>query len=446
MKKLFRVGYLWSGDSEIGVLEDAFLLIENDIILALGPWKSRPRSLKDRKFLDFRSHAVMPGMINLHSHLAMSLFRGFGENVELQTWLNDFIFPAEKKWVGPQMVRAGTELSLCESIRSGVSFVTDMYYHPEVSSKLIEDFGLRGIVGVSFFDGGGFDTQSLEESFVKARRLHRSLQKNSKVQMTLAPHAPYTCSVATLKATAALAQELQCGVMIHTAETKKELVDIKRQTGLSPVALLDQVGLLRSRFALLAHSIWLEDSDYRLLARPQVSCVLNTKCNAKISSGFPHVATLKATHVRWVLGTDGPSTNNTLDLFSEMSFLMKTQRLQSGVLTELSPRDLLESCTIRAAEAIQMQDQIGSLRPGKQADLVFLNLAAPHHRPLIDLEASLVFSARASDVTDVYVAGRCLLERQKLKGIAEPRILKTAQDFAEKMMRDLQRKKSLSSR
>jgi len=203
--------------------------------------------------------------------------------------------------------------------------------------------------------------------------------------------------------------------MIHTAETKKELADIKRQTGLSPVALLDQTGILKAKFALLAHCVWLEDSDFKILARPNVSSVLNAKSNAKLASGFPPISKMKASKVRWVLGTDGPASNNTLDLFSEMDFIARTNRLITGSLTDLTPQDIIEAVTIRSAEAIGMGGKIGSLTPGKQADFILIDGSGYHMQPISDLSASLVFSGRAADVTHVFVDGRCLMESRRLK-------------------------------
>ncbi len=414
MSKLFRVGHLWSGDSEIGILEDAFLHIEKDKILDVGTWKDRPRK-KSLKVTELKKHIAMPGMINLHGHLAMTLFRGLGETADLHSWLFDFIFPAEKKQVSANFVKEGTKLALLESIRAGVTFVTDMYFYSEVVAKLIEESGMRGIVGRSYFEQGAYDSKGLDDSFEKSKSFIKKTKRMKHVIGVLAPHAPYTCSVETLKRTAALAQELDCGVMIHTSETSKELVDIKRQTGVSPVALLDQTGILKAKFALLAHCVWLEDSDFRILARPNISCVLNTKCNAKLASGFPPVTKMKASKVRWVLGTDGPASNNSLDLFSEMDFITRTNRLVTGSLTDLTPQDVLEAVTIRSAEAIGMNDQIGSLTPGKRADFILIDGSGYHMQPIRDLSASLVFSGRAADVTHVFVDGKCLMDDRKIK-------------------------------
>jgi len=414
MTKLYRVGHLWSGDSSIGILQDAFLLVEKDKIAAVGHWKDRPKK-KSIKISEHKKHIAMPGMINLHGHLAMTLFRGLGETADLHSWLFDYIFPAEKKQVSAAFVKSGTTLALKESLRAGVTLVTDMYFYSEVVAKLIEDFGMRGIVGRSYFEQGAYDSKDLEDSFEKSRSFIKKTKRMKRVIGVLAPHAPYTCSVDTLKKTAQLASELDCGIMIHTSETKKELADIKRQTGVSPVALLDQTGILKAKFALLAHCVWLEDSDFKILARPNVSCVLNPKCNAKLASGFPPVSTMKASKVRWVLGTDGPASNNSLDLFSEMDFIARTNRLITGSLTDLTPQDILEAVTIRSAEAIGLGDQIGSLTPGKQADFILIDGSGYHMQPIRDLSASLVFSGRAADVTHVYVDGLCLMDSKKLK-------------------------------
>ncbi len=439
MRQLFRLGRLWSGDPEIGQIRDAFLLTDGDKIEALGEWKHRPRAKKFRLIeKNFKSHACLPGMINLHGHLAMTLLKGLGENVELHSWLHDYIFPAEKKWVTPQMVKVGTELALCESIRAGVTLVTDMYYYSEVSAKLIDAYGLRGLIGRSFFEEGGWDVKNLDESLTKSKKLIKGLKRNKRLEGILAPHAPYTCSVQTLKQTAELAKELDCGVMIHTSETKKELVDIKRQTGVSPVALLDQTGILnKARYTLAIHSVWLEDSDFRILARPNVSCIINARCNSKIASGFPPISKMKAAKVRFALGTDSAVTNNTLDLFSEMDFLVRANRLMTGSFSEITGHDLLLACTLRAAEAIGLSDRIGSLRPQKQADFILVDLNQAHLQPCEDLESTLVFGARASDVTHSFVAGKPLMINREIKVCREQKVLREAEEMAAKIWTSL---------
>lgn len=410
---LVRAGWMWTGDRQLGSLRDSYLLVDKEKIAGVGPWKDRPRrkSLKEK---DYSTGIVMPGLFNLHGHLAMTLLKGLGETAELQTWLDQYIFPVEKKMMSRQFVADGTELACFESVRAGVSFVTDMYYFGDASAKVIERFGLRALIGCGYFDQGGWDTKSLDESFSRAKKLAQKFKKHPRIQVALAPHAPYTCSVRTLKETAQLAKDLDVGVMIHTAETKKELTDIKRQTGVTPVGILEQTGILKSKFSLLAHSIWLEDHDLQVLARPSITCVLNSKCNAKIASGFPPVGKMKASRVRWALGTDSAATNNSLDLFSEMNFLARTHRLLSGQLSEITPRDLLEAATIRAAEAVGLQHQTGSLTPGKSADFIVLDAQAAHLIPLRDLEAGLVFSARSSDVVSHFIGGKALMDHRKL--------------------------------
>jgi len=423
VKKIFRSQSLVTCNADHAVFDDAFLAIDGSKIVDVGPWKKRPRSFRIE---DTGSSLIMPGLLNLHTHLPMTLFRGMAEDVELQTWLEKFIFPAEKKFLSPSFVRLGTQLAACELIRHGITYIADMYFYENEIAKVLDQAGLRGLLGQTFFDAGGFDSKSLEESFRLTKKLKKQLKNHPRLAPALAPHAPYTCSLETLKATAQFAKEEALPIHIHIAETKKELGDLKRQTGLSPVRILKETGILEAPFVLSAHTIWLEDHDFSILREHPVTAIVNPQSNAKLGSGVAPIRKFLNNRVRFAFGTDGAASNNRVDIFSEMNLMAKLYRLQESEMSRLTCADILDRATRFAAEAVGESHRLGSLEPGKEADFIVIDLQKPHLQPFTNAYHHLIYSAQASDVESVYVAGRCLMKNRKIKSLHETKIFREA--------------------
>lgn len=421
MKKVFRTRSLVTCNEAHEVFDDAFLAVDGSKIVDLGPWKKRPRSFRVE---ETGNSLMMPGLLNLHTHLPMTMFRGLAEDVELQTWLEKFIFPVEKKFLSPSFVKLGTELAACELIRNGTTYVADMYFYENEIAKVLDQAGLRGLLGQSFFDAGGFDSKNLEESFERAKKLKKQLKNHSRLAAALAPHAPYTCSLESLRATADLAKEERLPIHIHIAETKKELADLKRQTGFSPVRILKETGILEAPFVLSAHSIWLEDHDFSIFKDHAMTAVINPQSNAKLGSGIAPVRKFLSNQVSFAFGTDGAASNNRVDIFSEMNLMAKLYRLKEAEMASFTCAQILDRATRLAAKAVGEGHRIGSLEPEKEADFILLDLKSPHLQPFTNAYHHLIYSAAASDVHSVYVAGRCLMKNRKLKTLQESKIFR----------------------
>ena len=434
--KLFHARALVTSNEKHEVFDDAFLAIEEDKILDCGPWKKHPQS-KSFSIEELPHGMIAPGLFNLHTHLPMSLLKGIVEDVNLHSWLFDTIFPTEEKWVSPHFVRVGAELALCECIRSGVTYVGDMYYYCDEIASAVDQAGLRGMIAKSIFDHGGMDTKSLDESLEVAIRLHKKFLTHPRIQIALAPHAPYTCSPDTLRRASMIAKELNLPMMIHLAETKKEADDIQKKWGQSPTEYLEKSGLLNSKNVLLAHSIWLEDSDYKLLSKPNITCVLNPQSNAKLGSGLPPVNKMIDRGVRFAMGTDGSASNNNLDIFSELNFFSKAHHLVVGDLKSLPGPRLFDAATRKAAEAVGLGKELGSLEAGKQADFIVIDLKTPHLTPLTHPYSHLIYSVQGPDVQDLYVAGKCLMKNRKIRSLDEENILKKAEHLWKQIARGL---------
>lgn len=434
MQRVFRAQHLVTSNAKHEVFEDAFLAIDGKKILDVGPWKKRPRKLP---VTDCSFGMICPGLFNLHTHLPMSLLRGVAEDLDFQSWLFKFIIPIETKWVRPDFVRVGSELALCEAIRNGVTFVSEMYYFESEIADAIDRMGMRGFAGHHIWDMEARDWPTPEQAFESVRKLSKRFKDHPRVLLGIAPHAPYTCSEKTLKTSAALAKELNLNMMIHLSESKKEFDDMMAQHKMSPTEFIAKAGLLDVKNILLAHSVWMNEKDFSLLSRPNVSVVLNPQCNAKLGSGTAPITAYLEKGIRVTLGTDGAASNNNTDIFEEMSFISKLHHLTEKNMTGLPGPKVFDFATRHAAEALGLGDRLGSLEPGKEADFIVIDLRTPHLTPMTHPYAHLIYSVRGPDVDSVYVAGKCLMRAKKILVADEKKIIDRAQVFWKKIRRSL---------
>lgn len=408
MKKIFRAQHLVTSNKKHDVFKDAFLAIDGKTIVDVGPWKKRPRG-RSFKVVDASYGMITPTLFNLHTHLPMSLLRGIAEDQRLEDWLFNTIIPLEKKHVSPAFVRKGTQLAIQESIRNGVTFFCDMYFFETEIAKTAEKMGVRGVFCQNVWDIEGPGSRSADEALSVAEKHLKSLPRSDRIIPGIAPHAIYTTSLKTMSQAADLAKSHNGYAMIHLAETKQEFQDSLKNFGRSPTAQVAASGLLEVNHLILAHSIWLEDKDFSLLKRPNLSVALNSQCNAKLASGIPPVDRYRKDGIRFVLGTDGACSNNNLDIFEEMNFLSKIHHVTTGDLAGLPGQEVFDAATIRAAEAVGLGDKLGSLEPGKEADFLIIDLRAAHLQPMHNPYAYLIYSVRGADVSSVYVQGKRLL-------------------------------------
>lgn len=435
-KKIYRAERIVTCNAKHEVIEDGFLAVNGTKIVAVGPWADRPRT-RGFSVISFPGGMITPGLFNLHSHLAMVLLRGVMEDVDLQTWLTQYIWPTETKWLSPEFVSIGTELALCESLQAGVTFVTDMYFFNDVTAKLVDKMGMRALLGLHVWDMKPPDYPSAEAMWEGARKLALKWKKHSRVVPALAAHAPYTCSPETLKRTAKLAKELQLPVMIHASETKKEVEDIQKQYGVSPIEYIRDAGLMTVERLLLAHGVWINETDYPILKRGNVSIVLNPQCNAKLGSGIPPVDRFAKEGIRFVMGTDGAASNNNLDIFSEMNFLSKLHHVTTGDLKGLPGPVLFDAATRHAAEAVGLGMTLGSLEPGKDADFIVINTETPHLQPLTRAYSHLICSVQGPDVDSVFVAGKCLMRNKRILVTNEKKVIERAKKYWNKISKSI---------
>lgn len=414
MKKRFdlglRVGFaLPMRDRETKVEEDFFVGITEGRILEARRFKASDKK-ECRKFLERKNMVLLPGLVNAHTHLAMTLFRGLEDDLPLKTWLFDRILPLERELVTPEFVKAGLEIAARECIRFGTTTVNDMYFFTELSAKFWDQKGLRG-----YFCQAFSELPLPEDKFLKGSHGERFLEirsrfrKNDRIQIGLGPHAPYTCSDETLRRAAELSQAEKALLHIHVSEAEHEVPDSIKKYGMTPVERLAKLGALSPR-TICAHSVHLSDSDIELYRQYGSSPIYNPDSNAKLASGVAPIPKYIKAGIPVALGTDGSASNNDLSLFGAMDLGIKIQKLFHHDSMAMTGADALRMATIDGARALGLDHEIGSIEVGKAADLVCVDLDFPHLQPVHDVVSQLVYAAQGLEVDTVICAGRMLLK------------------------------------
>jgi 5-methylthioadenosine/S-adenosylhomocysteine deaminase len=359
----------------------------------------------------------------------MTLFRGLHDDVTLDEWLHKYIFPAEAKNVDEEFVRWGTRLAAAEQIRSGITTFADMYYFEDVIAEETKAAGMRGVLGETFIDFPAPDNKSEAEMLAYTEKFLKRWQGDPLIQAAPAPHSIYTCSRKTLQDSAALARKYQAPILIHVAEMKKEWEDSEKQNGMSPVGYLNSIGVLGPD-VVAAHCIYVDETDRELLAQKQVGCVHNPSSNMMLASGVSPVPEMRAAGVAVGLGTDGPAgSNNDLDLLEEMDLAAKLAKITKMSPTALNAKAVVEMATIDGAKALHMDKEIGSLEPGKKADLILISLDEPNAVPMYDIYAQLAYALKASDVETVVIGGKLVMRDRKLLTVNEEQAIQRAREY-----------------
>src|SRR5437763_5838979 len=359
------------------IYDDGALAVRGDSIVAVGPRAEIEARYQSAQTINATGHLVLPGFINGHTHVPMTLFRGLHDDVTLNDWLYKYIFPAEAKNVNEEFVRWGTRLAAAEQIRSGVTTFADMYYFEDAVAEETKAAGMRGALGETILDFPAPDNKTNDAMLEYTEKFLKRWQGDSLIHAAVAPHSIYTDSEKTLKDSAALARKYNAPILIHVGETKKELNDSREKNGTTPVQYLDKLGILGPD-VLAAHCIWVDEADRKILAKRQVGCVHNPSSNMMLASGVAPLIEERAAGVAVGLGTDGPAgSNNDLDLMEEMDLAAKLQKITRMDPQALGAKAVVEMATITGARALQMEKEIGSLEPGKKADIFLLGLDAP---------------------------------------------------------------------
>jgi 5-methylthioadenosine/S-adenosylhomocysteine deaminase len=413
------------------VLEDYSIALTGDRISALLP-REAANSIRARRVIELPDHALMPGMVNCHGHAAMALLRGFADDQPLMPWLEQHIWPAESAHMGPDFVGCGTELAIAEMIRSGTTTFTDMYFFPDVCAATAERLGMRCQITFPVLDFPTAWAQNADEYISKGLALRDDVKHSELVSVGFGPHAPYTVSTDNLSKVATFAAELDTAVTIHLHETRGEVLLAVEQHGERPLDTLNRLGLIGPR-TLCVHMTDLGEQDMAVLAETGAHVIHCPQSNMKLASGGCPVQGLLSRGINVALGTDGAASNNDLNMFGEMQSAALLAKLLSGDATALPASEALAMATINGARALGLEERIGSLEVGKQADLIAVDLGGPETQPLYNPISQLVYACNGSQVSHSWIAGQPVLEARELTRIDLPSLGARARSWQQKI-------------
>jgi len=419
-------------DAAHRLIDDGAVAIRGDSIMAVGKRSELSAQYAAQKTLDARGALILPGLINGHAHAAMSLFRGLADDLALDEWLQKHIFPAEAHNVNEEFVARGTRLSVLEMLRGGITTYADMYYFEDVVARVTKEAGMRGILGETIVDFPAPDNKTPAEALAYAQDYITQWKNDPLISPAVGPHAIYTCSEKTLLDSAALARRNQVPILIHISEALFEIEQSRKKQALSPVSYLGKIGFLGPD-VVAAHCIWVDAADVALLKHFSVGCIHNPSSNMKLASGVMPVVDFLASGQAVGLATDGAASNNSQDIFEEMDTAAKLQKIARMDPRALPAVQVVEMATLGGARALHMDKLIGSLEPGKKADVIFVDTSGPHATPMYDVYSQLVYALRGSDVKTVIVGGKLLMENHHMLTLDEEQILREARQYQKKL-------------
>ena len=407
------------------VFENCALAIDQQKIVGIYPQAEAKSKFDPASVVDLADHILMPGLVNAHGHAAMSLLRGYADDLPLQPWLEEHIWPVEARVLSAEFVADGTNLAMAEMIKTGTTCFADMYFFADTVAEQVQRSGMRSQIGFTVFDfptAGGKDP---DDYIHKGLQLRDSYKGDGLIKIACAPHAPYTVGDETLRRIATYANELDMAVHIHCHETAQEVADSLKLYGNRPLQRLDDLGVLLPQTQLV-HMTQIDDNDIRLIQDNNCHVVHCPESNLKLASGFCPVGKLIDAGINVAIGTDGAASNNDLDLFGELKTAVLLAKAVAGDASVLDAHAALRMATINGAKALGWDDQIGSLEVGKSADMIAVEISSLSQKPLYNPASQLVYSNAGSQVTHSWVAGKALLRERSLVTLDEENLIRRA--------------------
>ncbi|HEY8520994.1 MAG TPA: TRZ/ATZ family hydrolase [Gammaproteobacteria bacterium] len=424
---LIRPGWLVRVEPAVEAERGLAVAVDKGRIVAVLPQDEADARFEPDVRHERPHHVLLPGLVNAHTHAGMSLMRGFADDLHLDRWLNERIWPAESRCITPEFVADGTRLAIAEMLLGGVTCFADMYYYPDVVGEVAIECGMRAVLGMIAIEMPTAWASHADEYLQKGLAVHDRFKGEPLVTTAFAPHAPYSVADATLAKIRTLADELGVPIHMHVHETAHEVAAAVRDTGRRPLARLEALGLVTSALAAV-HATQLLPAEIETLARAGASVVHCPRSNLKLASGACPVGALLAAGVNVALGTDGAASNNRLDVLSEMELAALFAKHVAGDATAVPARAAIAMATLGGARAMGLDEQVGSIVPGKAADLLCIDLSPPALRPVLDPLSHLVYSASRDQVTDVWVAGEHLVADGELVRM-DPRAVAERADY-----------------
>jgi len=421
-------------------IEHGSVAIRNGEIVAVGPSSDIDAKFEAKTVIRAGGMAVVPGFVNTHTHVPMTLFRGIADDRDLMDWLTNFIFPAEAKNVDRDFVKWGTRLAAAEMIRSGTTTFCDMYYYESDIARETKAAGLRGVLGETLIDFPAPDNKTWDAVIAYMRGFVRDWKGDRLITPAFAPHAPYTVSTEHLRQIRSLATELGAPILIHVSETKNELQQVaEKHNGMTPGAYLDSIGFLGDD-VVAAHGVWLTPDEIKTFAAKKVGVAHCPESNMMLASGVAPVVDMIHAGVELGLGTDGPAgSNNNLDMVEEMASAARLQKVSRGDPKAISARELLRLATIGGATALGLAGKIGTLERGKRADVVVIDLQQAKTQPVYSVESAIVYAASGSSVVTTICDGKLLMRRGQVLTVDEKAAIAKAKEYRDKVLASLKK-------
>ena len=433
---IIRGGTVVTMDGSRRVIENGGIAIKDGRIVAVATAAEMDLNYGAPQLIEAQGKVVIPGLINGHTHVPMTLFRGIADDLDLQEWLTKYIFPAEAKNVTEDFVRVGTRLGLAEMIRSGTTTYCDMYYFEDAIADETSKAGMRGVLGETVIDFAVADNKTNAEAMAYVEKFVSHWKGNALIVPAIAPHAPYTVSEDHLKAVRAFSDRTGAPIVIHISETKHEVDESIKNNGASPIDYLNRIGFLNNR-VIAAHVVWPTEEELGLLKKLGVGIVHNPQSNMKLASGVAPVPEMLKVDLPVGLGTDGAASNNDLNLWEEMDTAAKLHKLISKDPKVVTAQEAFEMATIRGARAMHLEKEIGSLEAGKRADIVIVDLDDLNQTPFYNIYSDLVYATKAGDVRTVVIEGRVVMRDRRLLTLNEETIKADARRYRERIVRSV---------
>lgn len=419
------------------IFDPGAIAIDGDKIVAVGSENDILSRFHADDVIDCGKKVLMPGLVNTHTHIPMTLMRGLADDLRLDVWLMGYMMPVEREFVSPEFVRLGTKLGCAEFIRSGVTTFNDMYYFEDDIAEATAEVGLRAVVGQTVMKFPAPDAESFEDSLALSENLIKKWQGHALIVPAIAPHAVYTCTPDVLTSVVELAKKYDTRVHFHVSETKDEVENLRKEHGLPVVPYIRKFGMLDTKL-IAAHCVYLDEGEIRSLQHAGVGIAHNPTSNLKLASGFAPVARMMQLGCNVGIGTDGPASNNDLDMFEEIRLANLIAKASAGDPTVLPARQTLEMATIIGAKALHLDEIIGSLEPGKRADLILIDISPVHNQPRFlrdpdGIYAQIIYAAKSTDVTDTMVNGKWLMRDRELLTVDEKSLIAEADKIASRI-------------
>lgn len=432
---LTDISYILTMDENFTEYKNADIVIKDEKIIDIGENKKNEYF---GKTIVCKDKIAIPGLINTHTHAAMTLLRGYGSDNPLKVWLEEYIWPAEGKFVSYEFVKDGSSIACYEMLRNGITTFVDMYFFEDAVAESIKTAKIRGVLCTGILDFPTPGAKSPDEGLKKTEDFIKQFEKDEYVYPCVGPHAPYTCSPNTLKKAMDLAEKYDVLFHIHVSETKHEVNEIKEKYGETPVKHLDKIGVLNDR-VLTAHMVYPTEEEIEILAKRGVKVAHCPESNLKLASGIAPIPKMLEAGITIGIGTDGTASNDDLDLIGEIATCAKLHKGVNLDPTVVNARQALAMATIGGAKSIRLEDKLGSLETGKLADIILIDINDPHLQPIFDPYTHIVYSSTGKDVDTVIVNGNIVVSEKKVLTLCKDELVEKAKNWGEKIKKEVKR-------